>query len=80
MSTQIRQAASARLGAYWAWNLSEGGVHCRLLSGPVIDPRNETPAQIWFSGLQWRAPPVGFEPTLPAPEGEATESPDHSGK
>ena len=48
MSAHDRQATPARLGAYWAWNLSEGGVRCRLLSEPVIGPQKEMPAQKGF--------------------------------
>ena len=48
MSTHICQAAPARLGAYWAWNLSESGVRCHPLSEPVIGPENEMPAQNGF--------------------------------
>ena len=45
MSAHDRQATPARLGAYWAWNLSEGGVRCRLLSEPTIGLSEVTPAQ-----------------------------------
>ena len=48
MSAHDRQATPAHVGAYWAWNLSESGIRCRLLSEPVIGPRNEMPAQKGF--------------------------------
>jgi hypothetical protein len=45
MSAHDRQVTPARLGAYWAWNLSEGGVRCRLLAEPAFGLGEVTPAE-----------------------------------
>ena len=45
MNAHERHSTPARVGAYWAWNLSEGGVRCRLLSEPAIGLSEVTPAQ-----------------------------------
>ena len=56
MSTHDRQPTPARVGAYWAWNLSEGAVRCRLLSEPAIGPRRGTPAQKAFAAGRKKRP------------------------
>jgi hypothetical protein len=56
MSTHDRQPTPARVGAYWAWKLSEGGVRCRLLSEPAIGPRRGTPAQKAFAAGRKKRP------------------------
>ena len=59
------------VGAYWARNLASGGIRRHDLSQPVTEGFRR-PAR---SGGDSRgcevAPPVGFEPTLPAPEADA---------
>ena len=56
MSAHDRQATPARLGAYWAWNLSEGGVRCHLLSEPVIGLRGVMPAQEGYAASTKKRP------------------------
>ena len=59
------------LGAYWGRNLASGGIRWPELSQHVTE-ESRRPAR---SGGNSRgcevAPPVGFEPTLPAPEADA---------
>ena len=56
MSAHDRQATPARVGAYWAWNLSEGGVRCRLLSEPAVRPGRGTPDQRPFAAGKKKRP------------------------
>ena len=70
MSAHERQSTPARVGAYWAWNLASDSIRWHLLSQPATGPCRGTPDQGPFRGYE-EAPPVGFEPTHPAPEADA---------
>ena len=63
------------LGAHWARNLSEHGTACPFVAyhvGSGAVPGNAISRdQRQFSGCGFEAPPVGFEPTHPAPEAGA---------
>ena len=48
MSAHDRKVEAACWAAYGPWNLSDGGVRCRLLSEPVIGPESKMPAQNVF--------------------------------
>ncbi len=71
MSDRDVQPWPGSLGAYWGRNLASGNIRWRELSQPVT----ETFQRNTRSGVNCRryevAPPVGFEPTLPAPEADA---------
>ena len=71
MSDRDRRPWPGSPGAYWARHLASGGIRRHDLSQPVTEEFRR-PAR---SGEDSRgcvvAPPVGFEPTLPAPEADA---------
>ena len=59
------------VGAYWGRNLASGDILWQELSQPVTDEfRRRARSAGDFQGYEV-APPVGFEPTLTAPEAVA---------
>ena len=59
------------VGAYWARNLAPGDTRRHDLSQPVTEEFRR-PARSGDDSRGYEvAPPVGFEPTLPAPEADA---------
>ena len=60
-------------GAYWGRNLAPGGIRWQYLSQPVISGFQHHARSASNCRGYEVAPPVGFEPTLTAPEGARTE-------
>ena len=56
MSVHERHSTRARVGVYWAWNLSESGIRCRLLAKPAIRPGRGTPGQRPFAAGKKKRP------------------------
>ena len=59
------------VGAYWGRNLASRSIRWHELSQPVTGTfQRHARSGVNFRGYEV-APPVGFEPTLPAPEADA---------
>jgi hypothetical protein len=59
------------VGAYWGRNLAPDGARRHDLSQPVTEEFRRHARSGGDSRGYEVAPPVGFEPTLPAPEADA---------
>jgi hypothetical protein len=58
-------------GTHWGQSPSDDGIRRRAASNPDNRHFSETAGQSQERPRHTKAPPVGFEPTLPAPEADA---------